>query len=93
MSQITIGKIIRRTRKKLRKGYRKYKRNYRLRYTVTLIVGIGIVVFLGLEYRMHTMENGKDSDSDGYHKDNTTLARPTDVYGNEIPDYVDITYK
>ena len=83
MSQITIGKIIRRTKKKLRKGYRKFRRNYRLRYTLTLIVGIGLVVFLGLEYSMSNREN-EPSDDDSYHRDNTTLTRPTDVYGNEI---------
>ena len=92
MSQITIGKIIRRTKKKLRKGYRKFRRNYRLRYTLTLIVGIGLVVFLGLEYSMSNREN-EPSDDDSYHRDNTTLARPTDVYGNEIPEHVDVNDK
>lgn len=93
MSQITIGKIIRRTRKKLRKGYRRFRRNYRLRMVLTLIVGVGIVVFLGLEYGMSNINNDREDKDDTYHRDNTALVRPTDVYGNEIPEHVDVNDK
>ncbi len=93
MSKLTIGRIIKRTKRKLRREYRSFRRNYRLRYTITLIIGIGLIVFLGLEYNMSNKEEEKPENSDRYYGDGYAFVRPTDVYGNEIPDYVDIEDK